>query len=92
MNVGNIGNIRTDIKSQTFTEPQFRADVNDDGNFKNGGMSGTPGMSGILIHAHNINFVVLNRRCVNLFAYVGTRTQTPAEQLEFRGRVSGPKF
>ena len=61
MNVGNIGNIRTDIKSQTFTEPQSRADViNDDGNFKNGGMSGIPGMSGILIHAHNINFMVLN--------------------------------
>ena len=60
MNVGNIGNIRTDIKSQTFTEPQSRADVNDDGHFKNGGMSKIPGMSRKLIHAHNINFVVQN--------------------------------
>ena len=42
--------------------------------------------------AHNINFVVLNYGWVNFFAYAGTRTQTPAEQLEFWGRVSGPKF
>ena len=50
------------------------ADFNDDGIFRNGGMSGIPGM------------------LMNSFAYGGMPTQTPVEQLEFWGRVSGPKF
>ena len=38
-NVGNVENVRTqtDIKCYTFSEPQPRADLNDEGNFMNGG-------------------------------------------------------
>ena len=39
---------------------QAQADFNDDGFFRSGGMLEIPGMSGILIYTHNINFVVLN--------------------------------
>ena len=31
----NDRNVRTDIKCQTYLKPQARADLNDDGNFKN---------------------------------------------------------
>ena len=36
-NVKNFRNVRTDTKYHTFSEPQPRADLNDNGNFRNGG-------------------------------------------------------
>ena len=36
-NVKNFRNVRTDIKCHPFLKPQPRGDLNDDGNFKNGG-------------------------------------------------------
>ena len=43
-NVDNFRNFRTDIKCNTFLEPQAGAELNDDSYFQNGGNVGNSGM------------------------------------------------